>query len=78
MIPLLLEELELESRRLQRERTLAHERRLREARVGSDRTLTARGWFAERLFALGMRVAPAGTQWECVPSTPPNRRLRAT
>lgn len=78
MIPLLLEELELESRRLQRERTLAHDLRLREARVGNNRTLTARGWVAERLFALGMRIAPAGTQWDCVPSTPPNRHLRAT
>lgn len=78
MIHLLLEELLLESERLQRERALAHEMRLRAAKAESGRTMTARRWFAERLVALGMRVAPAGTRWECVPAMSPDRRLRAT
>lgn len=78
MTPMLLEELLLESQRLQRERSLIHELRLREARADIGWTATVRTWFADQLFALGARIAPAGTTWERVRGASHDRRLKMT
>lgn len=78
MMDLRLEELMLESRRLERERALTRAVRLREARADIGRMVMARRWFAARLIALGSRVAPPERKGECSSATTRDGRLPAT